>query len=100
MGQTWRLIYQLAGYLGLDPGPYSLRQLFWMAEGRRSQEWSRTSTLCALIANVNRDSRRRSVPFSFYDFLPGDLQKSFGKPRDRTFTKSDLHALKSMFGGG
>src|SRR5690606_37357177 len=35
--RLWRLTYQLAGLVGVDPGPHTLRELVWMAEGKVEQ---------------------------------------------------------------
>ena len=32
----WRLIWQLAGVVGLDPGPFTLRELVWMADAKQT----------------------------------------------------------------
>ena len=40
-----------------------------MAEGRRRDEWGRTSSLMALIANTNRDPKKHR-PFRAEDYDP------------------------------
>ena len=59
----------MAGSVGVDPGPLTLRQLLWMAEGLGRERWAHTSLLGALIANANRDPKR-SRPFRPADFDP------------------------------
>lgn len=41
-----------------------------MAEARRRDEWSRTSSIMALLANIHRDPRRRRTAFAPADFDP------------------------------
>lgn len=41
-----------------------------MAEGRSKAEWARLSSLLCMIANVNRDPKRRSEPYQPTDFDP------------------------------
>ena len=41
-----------------------------MVEARRQDAWQHTSWLAALIANVNRDSKRKPSPFVPDDFNP------------------------------
>jgi len=41
----------MAGIVGVDPGPYTLREMLWMVRGRLRAEWAQTSTLCAVIYN-------------------------------------------------
>ena len=65
----WRLCFELAGVLGIDPGPLTLRELVWMAEARTRHDWSQTSSLLALIANAHRD-RKKAKPFKPSDFDP------------------------------
>lgn len=40
-----------------------------MAEGRRREQWAHTASLCALIANVNRDPKKHRA-FRPDDFNP------------------------------
>jgi hypothetical protein len=47
----------------------TLRQLLWMAEGQGRERWGHTATLCALIANANRDPKKHR-PFKPADFNP------------------------------
>lgn len=41
-----------------------------MAEGRGRAEWGRAASIMALVANVNRDARKRRKPFTPDDFNP------------------------------
>ena len=59
----------------VDPRPLTLRQLLLMVEGTQRARWSRTSAVMALIANVNRDSRR-SRPYRPSDFDPYESEAS------------------------
>jgi len=64
-----------------------------MAKGQRSAEWSRTSSLMALIANVNSSKRRWS---------PADLDptrsKSAKKPDVKLPPKESIDTLLKVFG--
>ena len=53
----------------VDPRPFTLRELLWLAEGARRERWSRMSSLMALTANVSRDPRRCRA-FKPADFDP------------------------------
>lgn len=46
------MIYELAGVVGVDPGPLTLRELLWMSEGCRRELWSHTSLVCATMMNL------------------------------------------------
>jgi len=78
----WREIYRSAGIVGVDPGPYTLREILWMRDGREMTEWNRTAWVCALIANVNRDPKK-SKAFQPIDFHPmrKDIEKDQPKQR-------------------
>jgi len=41
-----------------------------MAKARERSEWRRTAETLSLLANVNRDPKRRSRPFTADDFDP------------------------------
>jgi len=64
------LIYKLAGIVGVDPGPLTLRQLAWMAKSKQMHQWNIASSMMALAAEINRDRRRRSRPFKPEEFNP------------------------------
>jgi len=46
-----------------------------MAEGMVEDEWTRTASIMALIANCHRDDKKRTKPYTPNDFNP------FGKKR-------------------
>ncbi len=47
--------------MNIDPKPLTIRQLFWMTEGRDRHVWSVASALMALIANCHKDSKGRAL---------------------------------------
>lgn len=60
-----------------------------MAEARQRDEWARTSSLMALVANANRDPKKHRV-LKASDFDP------FAAP-ERTKQKVDVIVLKDIF---
>lgn len=48
----------------------TLRQLVLMAEAKRQHDWNVASTIMALMAEMNRDRKRRRKPFKPDDFNP------------------------------
>ena len=73
----------------------TLRELLWMAEGLGRERWARTSLLCALVANANRDPKR-TRPFRPSDFDPYARQDR----RQRTGgDKDSLAILKEALTG-
>jgi len=63
-----------------------------MAEARGRAEWSRTSSLMALVANVNRDPRRTRA-FRPKDFNPYERRRTGGVP----LTAANIDLLKRVF---
>ena len=63
-----------------------------MAGGRGRAEWSRMSSLMALVANVNRDPRRTRV-FRPRDFNPYERRRTGGIP----ITAANMGLLKQVF---
>ncbi len=55
--------------VGIDPDPFTLRELDYMANARREMEWDTMSSVMSLIANVNRNPKRTG-PFKPDDFNP------------------------------
>lgn len=48
------MIYRMAGRLGIDPAPLSIRELFWMFDGRyESQDAGLRSIIAAIINTVS-----------------------------------------------
>jgi hypothetical protein len=64
-----------------------------MVEGRQRDNWSHTSVLLALTANVNRDPKRRA-------FQPNDFNP-FAKRRKTSPKESDvdMDTMKKIFVG-
>ena len=85
----------MAGAIGVDPKTLTLRQLFWMAEGRAKDQWQHTSSLLALIANVNRDPKKTQ------EFKPSDFNPTLSTSRPDVIVvdKENVSLLKKMFTG-
>ena len=47
-----------------------MRELSHMAEGRSRLEWSQTAEVLSMIANANRDPKKKPSPFKAEDFNP------------------------------
>ncbi|MGE0606565.1 MAG: hypothetical protein AB7O62_05500 [Pirellulales bacterium] len=62
------MIYELAGIVGVDPSPFTLRELAWMAEGRQRESWNHTSQVLAMLFNAHRDRQKTqaAVPADFH----------------------------------
>ena len=87
------MIWQLAGILGVHPDPFTLRQLYEMAQSRQKQDWLHTSNLMALLANLL--TFNRSHTFKAADFDPfAQSQSSQVIPLD---TDDAMALLKRTF---
>lgn len=52
----------------MDPRPFTLRELKWMARGAGMQVWEPSSEILCLLANINRDTKKRRAPFKPSEF--------------------------------
>lgn len=69
-----------------------MRELLWMAEGRRRDEWRRTARVCSVLANIHRDTKTRPTPFSDEDFN----DYAAPRPPERRI-KASITILKGIF---
>ena len=74
----------------------TLRQLFWMAEGKSKDAWQHTASILALIANVNRDPKK-TKPFKPSDFNP--TLSNTSRPDAVVVDKENVSLLKALFTG-
>jgi len=87
------VVYQIAGVLGMDPGPFTLRELFWMVRGARIDAWNHTASLLAAVCSGFSSFTKRPQKFAPAQFHPfaGDARES------RRFTVGALMKWKSFF---
>jgi len=70
-----------------------------MLHGRCVHDWGQTGSVLALLANINRDPRRRRRAFGVSEFMPSDLRPAFRQRRGGV-TRAGLRALKPLFQKG
>ena len=63
----------MAGILGVNPEPFTIREIAWMIEGKGKDAWNKLSSLMALIANCNRVKGKAFLP---KDFNPYSIEKT------------------------
>ncbi len=68
-----------------------------MIDGKECAEWNHTAATMALIANCNRDPKRRRQPFQPREFHP--YLRGRRKPPPAVTTR-DLSVLRSVFVSG
>jgi hypothetical protein len=61
-----------------------------MTEARQREAWNHTSTLLAMLANVNRPKRMRA-------FKPDDFHPMTGRRNTDRPLKGDIRMLKTVF---
>ena len=59
------MIWEVAGVIGIDPLPLTMRELMWMARAREENLWVKVSHLMASSLNAN--------PFLKEHYRPADL---------------------------
>jgi len=72
-----------------------------MSEGDSQARWSHTSAMMALIANVNRDAKKRPRPYQPSDFDPHTTGKNEKQDviRIDENNKENIGLLKQAFEG-
>ena len=72
----WPELVRTAASVGLKPAelePLTPVEFDAIQEGDRIREkrsWQRTALLCAVIANCNRDKKKKPSPYKPADFMP------------------------------
>ena len=86
------MIYQIAGAVGVDPGPLTIRELLEMTEGRSRSLWGHTSAIVATILNVNRPKGKAAIKPEAVN--PWESKK----PHERRIriTKDNITVLKAL----
>jgi len=63
-----------------------------MADGRLRSQWRQLGELCSLVANVNRDNKKRRKPYVWTDWFPYSLEK-LEKQREPEVSMSEIIAM-------
>ena len=54
----------------MNPSEFTLRPLDIMSNSRLRSEWARTANILCMMANINRDEKRKKTPYTVQDFMP------------------------------
>jgi len=92
------MICEATAILGIDPGPWTLRELAKMARTVQEIEWSRTASLMSLIEVVHSGAKRRPK-FNPNKWNPLADRKSRGDRDGTKITKQNIGALKMFVTG-
>jgi hypothetical protein len=79
----------------MDPRPLSLRQLVLAVDGRQRHDWAIASAQMALLANCNRDPKRKPAPFK-----PADFDPMIERPEPPALNRENIRLLKAALGKG
>jgi hypothetical protein len=66
-----------------------------MARARQRAEWDRAAALMTLVANANRDPKKKPSPYRIEDFHP--LMDR--RPRGIPIKAANIRDLKALLGG-
>ena len=89
----WREVYELAGELSVDPGPFSLHELYTMLWGKRRAVRDETALMItAIIAPHRKKGTKAPDPIDFNPYRD--------KPKKRVDEWVDITALKMLIPGG
>lgn len=88
------MAYEYAGVLGIDPGPFTLRELDVMLEARRLEDWDHTAKTIQELVAVWVDQKKCRVPLDIYTFHPYRM-----RPPRRPDAKASVQALRVFVDG-
>jgi hypothetical protein len=74
--------------------PRTFRELIWAYRGHEYAEWERLSSLLCLLANVNRDQKKKPTGYKPTDFFRRPGAKQVG---GRKLTPAAFRAMKGIF---
>ena len=90
---VWREVYELAGELGVEPGPFTLHELYTMIWGKRRAVRDETALIVATTLNINR--RKHAAPIKAADLNPYRERR-----RPAAEPEVGIEALKVFLPGG
>ena len=94
---TWSDLYRAGLSMGLMPDEFwalTFMEFAAFSEGIREQDrrmWNHTSSVLAMVANVNRDRKRQSKPYIPADFNPYETENT----GHRELTEQDIQTIAS-----
>ena len=88
--EAWRAAFESAAIAGVEPWQFTMRELQWMADARLEHEWNLSAAIQALLAEVNRDRKTRSKPFTVHDFHPLHARR---RQQQNTIPMGELRTL-------
>ena len=85
-------MYEMAGFVGVNPDPFTFHELSLMVRGKHKEVWQHTASILAMTANTVRDPKKKRRPYSAENFYP-TVFAGRKKPEGRV----PISILKSVF---
>jgi hypothetical protein len=85
------VILKVAASVPIEPGPYSLRELLWMARAAQHVAWDHTTAILCQQANINRGKGKRAMTIA-------DIHPYMTRRPSRGMTTTELHQWRGVFG--
>lgn len=83
----------------MNPKPFTLRQLDWMAQGRQESDWAQTLALIESVLNIFRSTGR----FNIQQLMPAWLRREIARARAADVSpeeaKANMDTLNALVGG-
>ena len=89
-----KLVYELAGHVGVDPRRLTLRRLMWMAEARSRGRWDHTAHMLAMLANTRFGAKESLSPRQFHPFYARAEQAEKLSPKESVALLARLFGRK------
>jgi len=96
----WDDVDELAGVVGVDPGPLTLRRLLNMNTGRRRHDWQQTARILMKLHNVNCKDESELIHDPAVFMPPGLAGPTQQRPKAPPPTAEDCALLRKLFPGG
>jgi hypothetical protein len=74
-----RIIWECVGIVGVNPDPFSFRELVWMARGRMVHHWDLFAPLICCVINPWVGKDKQLTPNQIHPFRTKQTVKAFSK---------------------
>lgn len=71
--------------MGIDIGPYTLRELIRMVEVKQTERWDHTASVCATILNARQGVEKFTDPMDLNPYRKRVLKKGVSKMPHQSF---------------
>lgn len=75
----------MAGFISINPEPFTMRELCLMVEGLQRQGWEQTAAICSLVHNSGRKKKDMKGPDFFNPMVPKERKTEPGVYKTKDF---------------